>query len=271
MSLTEFRTLCAELKFVPDEAEEIVKHWPSAISIAPLLVTALKALNIADEVLTKQADTVLQSAHELTACLKDIRSIRNESAVSDTNISDPSLLDKSNETPINDSGLFLFPENSPESKRLVRPTQPQPRTEYGLAAKTSGIKDAEKSFDMCYDELQSVKVRRRHSRKKSGAIIGRKPTMGLGTCARANKFDAFISRLAPDVTVGAVKEFCECILSEECEVEKLATKFSTYSSFKITCSRWEKEKIMNADSWESGIFLRPFYKDYYQARRVCRI
>ena len=90
----------------------------------------------------------------------------------------------------------------------------------------------------------------------------------LGTCERAKKFDIFISRLGPDVTTNAVKDFCKGILSEKFETEQLTTKYSTYSSFKITCSRWEKDKLMDADNWEAGVFIRPFYKKYVQARRL---
>ena len=93
MSLAEFKGLCAELKFVPDDAEDIPKHWPSANTIAPLLVTALKALRLADDVITKQADTILASTHEMTACLRDFRTrnfsgptVSSESDISDANV-----------------------------------------------------------------------------------------------------------------------------------------------------------------------------------------
>ena len=71
-----------------------------------------------------------------------------------------------------------------------------------------------------------------------------------------------ISRLGPNVTAAAVKEFCQVILCEECEVSKLKTNHDSYSSFKITCSMWKKADILNPDSWESGVLIRQFYTSY---------
>ena len=63
MSLLAFRTLREELKYVPDECEDIVNKIVNKHTISGLLLTAMKALCLADEIIAKQADTILQSTN----------------------------------------------------------------------------------------------------------------------------------------------------------------------------------------------------------------
>ena len=70
-----------------------------------------------------------------------------------------------------------------------------------------------------------------------------------------------MSRLGPQITAEKVKAFVDQIISNSCEVEKLNAKYSTYSSFKITCEDKYKTKILDPESWEKGVLIRPFYRD----------
>ena len=135
MSLIEFKSLCAELKYVPDEAENIVKHWPSANAIAPLLVTALKALSIADDIMMKQADTILQSTHEVTACLKDLRTgnLSGPKVLSETNIFDASDYESMGDITVNEAGSILPSAESTKINNRICHTQPQHQEEPSTA------------------------------------------------------------------------------------------------------------------------------------------
>ena len=274
MSLIEFRTLREELKFVPDDRDEVIQKIISVKAISDFLVTAIKALSIADEIITKQADTILHSTDEMMTCLKDMRSMnssRNPSGSlilnSSTSIFDENILEKTddnmsrngvkpmiNDSCVNESRSQLTPTTI--NKQRFRKGTP---TAVESDESSYAIDDDIDNPDASADDFEKVKSRRKRTRKRVDTVIGRKPVTRLGICPRARKFEAFVSRLGPDVTIDAVQEFCRSIINEDCKVEKLKTKFSTYSSFKITCNRWKKEALLNPDSWESGVFIRPFY------------
>ena len=82
MSLEAFRNLCSELKYIPDDEEEILedKSFTSKYFVAKCLSNAMKALKIADEIIMKQADAILDSNKELTFCLQNFR-CNNEYAI----------------------------------------------------------------------------------------------------------------------------------------------------------------------------------------------
>ena len=50
-----------------------------------------------------------------------------------------------------------------------------------------------------------------------------------------------------------------------CDVEKLQTKFTFYSSFCISCEVQYREIILDPNMWESGVIIRPFYGSLLRA------
>ena len=105
----------------------------------------------------------------------------------------------------------------------------------------------------------NVKTRRRRRKSLiSTAVIGRKPTSGSGLCTHV--FDAFVSRLSPDVTTCDLKKYCESTFNESFVIEKLQTKFPSYASFRITGNARKKSAVLDPNNWESGILIRPFYR-----------
>ena len=235
--------------------------------ISNCLATAMKALNMADEIMTKQADVVLQSVQEITACIKENRTrSSSEPPVSPiiNNTSEESIFDTSDKFSNHDSGL---PEIDSSMKKITSTTNKhRPKgyaaTDINEKWVCNATEDILNNEDISLDGFTQVKSRRKRSRKRSNAVVGRKTVACLGTRARASKFDLFVSRLGPNVTAAAVQEFCQAILCEDCEVSKLKTKFKSYSSFKITCSIWKKAEILNPNSWEVGILIRPFYTSF---------
>ena len=266
MSLDDFRKLREELKFIPDECDNILKHFPGPRQISELLVTALNALSLADEIITKQADTILRSTNEIIECAKESRtkSPVGQPAPSIMSASDDNVFEISGDK--SECCATLSLPDASKRKNEIQPTTPITDEHclkgYATALKKKQIisnNDIVKTTDVSEDSFQPAKTRRKFSRKRSHEIIGRKPMVHLGTCARASKFHVFVSRLGPNVTAQAVKDFCQSMLDEDCEVLKLMTKFETYTSFRITCSRVKKQTILNPDNWESGIYVRPFY------------
>ena len=54
-----------------------------------------------------------------------------------------------------------------------------------------------------------------------------------------------MSRLSPSLSVDDVSSYVNDIIGEECIVEKLNTRYPTYSSFVIRCKSVWYEKLMN--------------------------
>ena len=56
-----------------------------------------------------------------------------------------------------------------------------------------------------------------------------------------------------------LKEFVRELTGTECEVERLKTKYSSYSSFVISCDKSKESVLLDPDEWEKGVLIRPFY------------
>ena len=97
---------------------------------------------------------------------------------------------------------------------------------------------------------------------------GRKEGTALNVVPHVKKTRVFISRLSPDCCVDTVKNFVEELIGDSCEVEKLQTRFPTYSSFVVICAAVHNDKIMNEDEWESGVMLRPFVGALHKSREL---
>ena len=106
-----------------------------------------------------------------------------------------------------------------------------------------------------------VRVRGRRSRHRSNSqvVTGRKTGTSIRTSTYAAKSKIFVSRIDPNVTAAEMKNFVSEIVSDQCEVLKLQTKFSSYASFLIIVEERQRQKIFDPEAWEEGILLRPFY------------
>ena len=90
-------------------------------------------------------------------------------------------------------------------------------------------------------------------------VTGRKTGTGIRTSTYAAKSKIFVSRIDPNVTAAEMKNFVSEIVSDQCEVLKLQSKFSSYASFLIIVEEKHRQKIFDPEAWEEGILLRPFY------------
>ena len=73
------------------------------------------------------------------------------------------------------------------------------------------------------------------------------------------KCKIFVSRLAPHFPMEELREFTkELTGSDSCIIERLKTKFPTYSSFVITCDKQYEATLLDPDEWEEGALVRTF-------------
>ena len=72
----------------------------------------------------------------------------------------------------------------------------------------------------------------------------------------------FVSIFNPELTIEDFKAFCSDIVGDDYSVEKLTTKYPSYSSFLITCDVTHKVKLLDPQSWEEGVLIRPFYGEF---------
>ena len=90
-------------------------------------------------------------------------------------------------------------------------------------------------------------------------VTGRKVGSNLTAVPRVKKARVFVSRLSPDLSTDVLKEYVADLVKDTCDVEKLSSKYPTYSSFLITCNEVHKEKLLSPEEWEEGILIRPFF------------
>ena len=142
---------------------------------------------------------------------------------------------------------------------------PQPVESYGMVAQALNSTEIDAKMgneDSVFGsdaEFQLVKKRHRRTPRKSKPVIGQNPAIRLGTCVRAKFCEIFVSRLGSDVSNHAVKIFVMSMLGENVDVERLETKYNTYSSFKIRCSIRVRNKVLDPKNWDAGVLIRPFY------------
>ena len=287
MGLQGFRLLYEELKFIPREKDELKEKCGGDPFLIETLVTALKALDLADEIMISQADTIIQSTTEVTKCLKEYRELnackqesslycKSDASSSQMNCEKNLYNDEANiccEISSNEVFETKFVKgdvcNNEESEsklnseantenECISDDNNEPKS-YSMVAKSENVVVSQDSTDN--DGFQPVKPRHRRSSnlKTSTPVIGRKSTRNIGICARNDNFEAFISRLRPDLSIRAMKKYCDDTFDENCIVEKLQTKYSDYSSFRITFRRWKKKQVLDPNKWETGVLVRPFY------------
>ena len=79
-------------------------------------------------------------------------------------------------------------------------------------------------------------------------------------------FHVFATRFLPNTSPNVVKDFVTIQFEAEVTCIKLATKFNSYSSFKITVTNVSQEDVFNdwmmdkmMDKWPEGILVKNFY------------
>ena len=73
--------------------------------------------------------------------------------------------------------------------------------------------------------------------------------------------EIFATRFQPDITESDIKSYItnEFSDAESISIEKLKTKYNTYSSFKISIIGISLKDALNEESWPEDIFVKRFY------------
>jgi len=106
----------------------------------------------------------------------------------------------------------------------------------------------------------------------SKLIVGRATHAYQLKAARfKSRVDIFVSRLDPDCTIEDVGAYVQAndnvTISSDIKIEKLDTKFNTYSSFHVSIlvdSSMKQsliDSVMNCDNWPNGILVRRFFNN----------
>ena len=191
MSLLTFRAICEELKHVPCEADLIMKKFKNK-DLAYLLSKAMRALSVAETVVAKQSDVIMQSNIEMSSFLHDKR-------VSE---SLPKGLTAS--TPKDDTAKFLPWLEVEDCHAVEKKSSITTPISYSSAVKTASTEHKDGETACPGESMEShvvsseVNTRTARKRKKMPKIAtGCKRGIVLGSCYR--KMDVFLSRMGPDV------------------------------------------------------------------------
>lgn len=110
------------------------------------------------------------------------------------------------------------------------------------------------------DEEGFVRVsNRRRPRNRRPIITGSRTGTSLRSVAQARKVRVFVTRLEADLLPSVLESYVREIISDECTVEKLETRFPSYSSFLVTCDYRHMNTILNPEEWQEGVLIKRFY------------
>ena len=100
---------------------------------------------------------------------------------------------------------------------------------------------------------------RRRWKERPQPIIGRSQRQKLRVVPVYR--DIFVSRLHPETSVEEIVELVTevCGGTAPADVQKLSSRYSRYSSFRVTCTAQHKELLMTEDAWEDGALVRPYF------------
>ena len=68
----------------------------------------------------------------------------------------------------------------------------------------------------------------------------------------------FVSRLRPRTTVKDIESLLKDFVGRSLPVEKLRTKYDSYSSFYIACDRRMIKQLLNSNTWPSGALVKVY-------------
>ena len=122
--------------------------------------------------------------------------------------------------------------------------------------KNSEIFSSQNPVDTSKSEWSSVSQKRFRSKIK----VGKNICSNIKAVTKVNKpTEIFATRFQPDITESDIKSYVtnEFSDAESISIEKLKTKYNTYSSFKISII--SLKDTLNEESWPEGIFVKRFY------------
>ena len=69
----------------------------------------------------------------------------------------------------------------------------------------------------------------------------------------------FITRIEPKASASSIETYVRRETGLSVQVEKLKTKYNTYSSFHIRCDSHIRSLLLDENLWPSGVLFKPFY------------
>lgn len=102
--------------------------------------------------------------------------------------------------------------------------------------------------------------RQRQLRSKTNIVTGTASSSSSLIKASQPVRRVFVTRLDPGTQIMDIENLVHSNSDYEVSVEKLKTKYNSYSSFVITChGNEERDFIMRPDIWPIGTLIKPFY------------
>ena len=81
----------------------------------------------------------------------------------------------------------------------------------------------------------------------------------LTTVRTFRPIEVFITRLSPDTENFQIAEFLKKDHNIDTVVERLTTRYDSYSSFKIKTTTEHIKTVMNPETWPEGVLIRKFF------------
>ena len=99
-----------------------------------------------------------------------------------------------------------------------------------------------------------------HRRTQKVNIQGTKEGVQGGLVGVDPVVDIFVGGCSLEATPENIEELCQQHNVNVCKCEPLPTKSQWYKSFKVSTLLHDREKLLSADVWPRGVFVRKFYR-----------
>ena len=99
-----------------------------------------------------------------------------------------------------------------------------------------------------------------HRRNQKASIQGTKEGVQGGLVGVDPVVDIFVGGCSLDATPENIEELCKEHDVNVRKCEPLPTKSQWYKSFKVSILLHDREKLLSADVWPRGVFVRKFYR-----------
>lgn len=154
-------------------------------------------------------------------------------------------------------GIANYDTTEPEATLMKEVTPGVPVMDFKTALTRNVTGDGWQRVERWKGAHRPPTREQRQQTKKPVGISGKAKTDTLKTIKKPKRMaNVFASRFEPDVSAEQVKAYLEEKLNLELNVEKVKTRFDTYSSFHVVCHCDNPEIFMDEELWPERTYVR---------------
>lgn len=163
-------------------------------------------------------------------------------------VSDPKVLE-SKASGTGNTGISLVPES-------IRPKPNTNKKSYANVLNTNNKVPSKENIKSAVSHKDNRNIKSQLKRSKPIIIGSNLVKSGLKSVEKPKWI--FVSRCSPDTTVTEIEQYISKEGIEGSKGEKLKTRYTEYSSFKVSVFEKYLDRVLHADFWPKGLFVKEF-------------